>query len=75
MVKTTVYLSDEQHRELRALARRTGKPQAELIREAVAGLLERQPRPKLSFIGIAEDHELTGEESEAWLEAEWDRRP
>ncbi len=68
-MKTTVYLSDEQHRGLRALACRTGRPQAELIREATADLLEKEPRSNLRSIGIVEDPGLTGEEGEAWLEA------
>ena len=73
-MKTTIYLSDEQHRRLWALAPRTGRPQAELIRDAIDELLGKQPRPKLRSIGIAEDTGLSGEESEDWLHAEWDRR-
>ena len=36
MVKTTVYLEDEDAAALRRLAARTGRSQAEIIREAVA---------------------------------------
>ena len=35
MEKTTVYLTDRQKRELAGVARRTGRSEAELIREGV----------------------------------------
>ena len=42
--KTTVYLDAQTRRGLRAMSRSTGRPQAELIREAVETYLDRVPR-------------------------------
>lgn len=39
--KTTVYLDDDAYRRLKQLARRQGRPAAELVREAVAEYAER----------------------------------
>jgi Arc/MetJ-type ribon-helix-helix transcriptional regulator len=52
MRKTSVYLNDEEAEGLRALARATGKSQAELIREGVRRLL-RKP-PKRTFHSLAQ---------------------
>jgi Ribbon-helix-helix protein, copG family len=45
--KTTVYIDERSKRELEALAKRLGRPQAELLREALVQFLERQKRPSL----------------------------
>jgi predicted transcriptional regulator len=45
--KTTVYIDDRSKRELEALAKRLGRPQAELLREALIDYLERQKRPTM----------------------------
>jgi predicted transcriptional regulator len=67
MEKTTVYLPSETHAALRALARRTGRPQAALIRDA----LERYVRdndPQLPrSIGVAEHAPIHSDEVEDWL--------
>ena len=53
MVKTTVYLDPEIQRGLRAMSRSLGRPQAELIREALAQYLERSAGPELpSWVGM-----------------------
>jgi Arc/MetJ-type ribon-helix-helix transcriptional regulator len=52
MRKTSVYLNDEEAEGLRALARATGRSQAELIREGVRRLL-RKP-PKRTFHSLAQ---------------------
>lgn len=52
MEKTTVYLDAQLRRDLAALSRRLERPQAELIREAIADYLARQDKPPLpSFVG------------------------
>lgn len=49
MIKTTIYLPEELKRRLAGLAEREGRSEAELIREAIASLIERvgSPRPRL----------------------------
>lgn len=42
MVRTQIYLTEEEQEALRALARDTGLSQSELIREAIDEMLERQ---------------------------------
>jgi Arc/MetJ-type ribon-helix-helix transcriptional regulator len=51
MRKTSVYLSDEEADGLRALARSTGRSQAELIREGVRRLLRKAPRRTFHSMG------------------------
>jgi predicted transcriptional regulator len=54
MEKTTMYLTEELQRDLKALAKRTGRPQADLIREALGEYIERSRTSKLpSWVGIA----------------------
>ena len=53
LTKTTVYLDRGTYRRLKALAAETGRPVAELIREAVGDYALRQSRMALpSSIGI-----------------------
>lgn len=51
MVKTTVYMDEETARQLRERARREGRPQAELIREALRAHLQGDSRPELRGVG------------------------
>ncbi|MBI3752107.1 MAG: CopG family transcriptional regulator [Chloroflexi bacterium] len=52
MRKTSVYLTDEESEGLRQLAVREGRPQAELIREAIRGRIE-AAQPKRTFRSMA----------------------
>lgn len=71
MQKTTLYLSDEMRRALRETAKREGKPQAVLIRQALAEYLGRRGRPQLRSIGMGEDAHLAARDAEDWLGSEW----
>jgi predicted transcriptional regulator len=52
--KTTVYLDAVAKRELEALAKRAGRPQAELLRQALLEFIDRQKRPSLpTFVASA----------------------
>ena len=46
MIRTQVYLTDRQRDRLAAIARAGGKPQSELIREAIDRFLEQDPRER-----------------------------
>jgi predicted transcriptional regulator len=72
--KTSLYLPDELHRELQMAARRSGRPQAELIRVALQEYLRGMSAPKLSSIGAGKDTDLAGRDTEEWLEGEWAAR-
>jgi predicted DNA-binding protein len=74
VVKTSVYLPTELTQGLRALARRTGRRQAELIREAIAGYVKAQERlwPRSIALGTS-DGTVTSETIEAWIQEQWDR--
>ncbi len=56
VVKTSVYLEDEQKRRLADLSRATGISEAELVRQGVRLVLEQsgRPRPRLG-IGASSD--------------------
>jgi predicted transcriptional regulator len=71
MEKTTLYLDPETHRQLQEAARRQQRPQAQLIREAVAAYLATQSRPLPRSIGMGEDGTLAGSEVKDWLRANW----
>ena len=52
MQKTTVYLDPEAYRALKRMAQRTGRPPAELVREAVAEYaVKHAPRRRARSIG------------------------
>lgn len=74
MEKTTVYIPEDLQRALRQAARRQGKPQAVLIRQALEEYLEKIGRPGLSSIGAGEDKELAARDTEGWLKSEWGGR-
>ncbi len=75
MRKLTIRLPPELHRALKEAARREGKSQAELIREALSAYLARREKPHLRSLGVGEDPELSGRASEKWLEEAWAGQP
>lgn len=74
MDKTTLYLPAELRRALGEEGRRSGRPQAQLIREALTRYLAERPRQLPRSIGIAADGKVTGKSSERWVRREWARR-
>lgn len=74
MVKTSVYLPHELRQELRTLARRTGRPQAELLRDAVRRYVDEQPGELPSSVGVASSAGLAARDAKARVHAEWDRQ-
>ncbi len=71
MHKTTLYLPEELQRRLRDVARRTGRPQAELVRCALEGYLEADVAPEPRSIAVGADEGLAGRDSEDWLRMNW----
>ncbi len=49
MEKTTVYIPEDIQRTLRHMARREGRPQAALLRQALAAYLEKAKRHSLRW--------------------------
>lgn len=69
--KTTVYLTGELRRALKEAARSEKKAQAEVLRKALEEYLGRQERRLPLSLGLGEDGELSGEDSEDWLHEQW----
>jgi plasmid stability protein len=74
MEKTTLYLPADLQLSLRAAARRTGRSQAELVREALTEYLGRQQRPRPKSIGIIREEAVPpARDVKGWVRREWDR--
>ena len=73
MEKTTLYLPTELHHALKEHSRRSGRAQAELVREALQTYLAGAAWPQPNSIGAGADEGLSARESEEWLTREWDR--
>lgn len=71
MEKTTLYLPSDLHRALREIARRTGRPQASLMRDALQTYVGQFERPPLRSLGLGDNAELSAEDSEEWLGRNW----
>jgi hypothetical protein len=71
MKKTTLYLPPELQRTYRELARRTGRSQAVLMREALQCYADVQEPPRLRSLGIARNVSLQSVDVEDWLKANW----
>ena len=65
--KTTVYLEEGSLASLRRLALAQGRPEAELIREAVAQYVERAGRPPMRSLGVARGPKDLAERAEELL--------
>ena len=76
MVRTQIYLTKRQRDELAAIAKRAGKKQSELIREAVDRLIDQTGRSRREAVlreaaGIWKDR--TDLPDFKAIRAEWDR--
>lgn len=58
MQKTTLYLTEAIQYELKEAARRTGRSEAEIVREALSTYLAAQVRPLPASIGVGQDKDL-----------------
>lgn len=74
MHKTTLYLPEPLQAALSDAAKRLGRPQAELVREALNRYLEALPSPTFLSIGIAADGAVTARDSEQWLRERWNQQ-
>ena len=76
MVRTQLYLTEEERNRLLKLAQRTGKKQSELVREAVDAYLDKQTSNERAktlrdLAGIWKDRDDLPEFTE--LRSQWDR--
>jgi Arc/MetJ-type ribon-helix-helix transcriptional regulator len=71
MHKTTLYLPEELEHRLRDESRRTGRSQAELIRDALSTFLSQSPRELPRFVGMADDPGLDASDAKAWVRNRW----
>lgn len=71
MHKTTLYLPDDLRLTLEATARRSGRTQADLVREALRSYLDALTPPVGRSIGAGDDAGLGGRDSEDWLRRQW----
>ena len=69
--KTTLYLTPELRRRLHEVARRTGRPQAEVIRSALDAYLSEPQPSRPQSIGAGDDGTLQAADTERWLRERW----
>jgi hypothetical protein len=69
--KTTIYLPKELHVALKRTSRRTGKPQVQLIREALVAYLDDQTRPRPATTGMISLATVSSDNLEEWLDENW----
>ncbi len=80
MEKTTLYLPAELQQRLRLAARQSGRPQAELVRDALVAFLGEERRPMPSFVGSFPRRPpglpdgVNSSNVKAWVHSEWDRK-
>jgi hypothetical protein len=74
MEKTTLYLPVELQRSLAVTAKREGRPQAEIVRDALTLYFSRTAPLRLHSIGTGSDDQVTGATSEDWLRRNWGKQ-
>jgi predicted transcriptional regulator len=71
MDTSTLALSAELRAELEEVSRETGRPQTDLVVDAIEAYLQRYRRSRFLTIGAGHSKEVTGKNSEDWLFAHW----
>ncbi|GAC1470853.1 MAG: hypothetical protein PVSMB7_22040 [Chloroflexota bacterium] len=73
MKRTTIFLTDDLEQMLQETARRTHRPQAEIVRDALSQYLRAQPRPLPRSIGVGANAEpsVTSENVKEWVRDRW----
>ncbi|GAC1638996.1 MAG: hypothetical protein NVS4B2_28340 [Chloroflexota bacterium] len=73
MKRTTIFLTDDLKQMLQETARRTHRPQAEIVRDALSQYLRAQPRPWPRSIGVGSNAEpsVTSENVKEWVRDRW----
>ncbi|MBX3072048.1 MAG: CopG family transcriptional regulator [Thermomicrobiales bacterium] len=73
MEKTTLYLPADLMAAYTALARKRGRPKAELMRDALASYAERQERDLPDWIGMLDVQDAFDSTNvKSWLLENWD---
>jgi len=75
MKRTSVYLTDDLDRLLQEMARRTHRPRAEIVRDALSQYLDGQPRPWPRSVGMGTDADpsVTSDNVTQWVRDQWRR--
>ena len=71
MATTAIELPPDLQAALEDFARRSGRTEVEVVREAIEKLLQAQRRPRPRSFGMGDDSELNGVDTEGWLKANW----
>lgn len=71
MQKTTIYLPEALHAQIKAASQREQRPQADVIRGVLQRHFDQEERPILRSIGIASDPGFSSENIEEWLAENW----
>jgi hypothetical protein len=73
--RTTIFLTEELEQLLQEAARRSRRPQAEIVREALSDYLKAKPRPWPRSVGMGAngDPNVTSSNVTEWVRREWER--
>jgi predicted transcriptional regulator len=73
MRRTTIFLTEDLDRQLQEAARRAHRPQAEIVREALAQYLRAQARPWPRSVGMGknDDPSVTSNNVKEWVRDTW----
>lgn len=73
MEKTTLYLPPDLLATYSALARKRGRPKAELMRDALAAYADRQERDLPGWVGMFDtEDEFDSSNVKSWLRENWE---